>query len=271
MSVKNPIPARIHLLAARAAPYVIVLRRKPSEFYHIMRWNTKTDQIEHGSWFQGRIYELRCDVSFDGKYMVYFAHGNNGQTWTGVCKLPFLTTLFHRNEISTYYGGGVFDAKKRLALNDSYTDEELDRFRKMGLPFKIELLGNRADGGDEGVLYPRWFRDGYERIEVPGGPAQSKRESRRIRHGCQVRPTKNHPFLRVRDVGEDSKCVYEFDLPELPGILDGKECWVTYDALGQLVVARRGVLYRYTLKDLRNGKPTSVIDLEGLVRPVKVV
>ena len=50
-------------------------------------------------------------------------------------------------------------------------------------------------------------------------------------------------------------------------MLDAEVSWAVYDSLGQLIVARRGVLYRYTLSDLWAGKPNSVFDLELLERP----
>jgi hypothetical protein len=63
--MKSPPPARIHLLPAKAAPYVVVLRRKPTKWFHVLRWNTETDLIEHGSWFKGTLYSERADVSFE--------------------------------------------------------------------------------------------------------------------------------------------------------------------------------------------------------------
>jgi hypothetical protein len=81
--------ARIHLLCARGEPVVIVLRRKPSRWFHVLRWNTRTDAIEQGSWFYGRIYEKRCDVSPDRRWIIYFAsaqHDHNFPTWTGLCE-----------------------------------------------------------------------------------------------------------------------------------------------------------------------------------------
>jgi hypothetical protein len=36
---------------------------------------------------------MRCDVSFDGEFMVYLAMGASGKTWNGVCRLPWLTTV----------------------------------------------------------------------------------------------------------------------------------------------------------------------------------
>ncbi|MEM7773351.1 MAG: hypothetical protein AAF327_22955, partial [Cyanobacteria bacterium P01_A01_bin.37] len=80
--MKPAQPARIHLLPAKRSPYVLVIRRKPSKCFHIIRWNTKTDRLEHGSWFNGKLYPKRCDISFDGQWMVYLAMGDSGNTWT---------------------------------------------------------------------------------------------------------------------------------------------------------------------------------------------
>jgi len=63
--------ARIHLLPAKAAPYVLVIRRKPSKCFHIIRWNTQADTLEHDSWFHGKLYPKRCDISFDGQRLVH--------------------------------------------------------------------------------------------------------------------------------------------------------------------------------------------------------
>ena len=59
-------PARLHLLPAKKAPIVVVIRRKPSRLFHIIRVNTKNGTYEQGAWFTGKLYANRCDVSFDG-------------------------------------------------------------------------------------------------------------------------------------------------------------------------------------------------------------
>lgn len=100
--------ARIHLLPALSSPIVVVLRRKPSKQFHVMVWNTDTDKIEYGTWFVGKLYVERCDVSPDGQYLVYMAIGRDGKVWTGVSRPPFLTTLKHYNQVETYSGGGCF-------------------------------------------------------------------------------------------------------------------------------------------------------------------
>ena len=36
-------------------------------------WNLNTDEFTLGQWLYGRIYEYRCDLSPDGRYLLYFA------------------------------------------------------------------------------------------------------------------------------------------------------------------------------------------------------
>ena len=68
-------PARIHLLPAAQAPVVVVIRRKPSKLFHIIRVDTVTGKAEHGAWFDGQLYPGKCDVSFDGNWFIYLALG----------------------------------------------------------------------------------------------------------------------------------------------------------------------------------------------------
>jgi len=119
-------------------------------------------------------------------------------------------------------------------------------------------------------------RDGYVRV---GPMPQARRSPNRQEFtwvvtddpGWQLQPTQNHPALRLRYRGYFDKRgrVFEFDVPEYPAILDAEVTWATYDSLGQLVFARRGILYRFTLDDLKAGTPTAIIDLEPLVPPTE--
>ena len=106
--------ARIHLLPAKEAPYVVIIRRKPSKTHHIIRWNVEHDEFEHGSWFTGHIYVERSDVSFDGKWMVYLARGAGGTTWNGVCLLPYLKTYLEAGAPDTWGGGGYWRDSETL-------------------------------------------------------------------------------------------------------------------------------------------------------------
>ena len=73
----------------------MILQRKRTKLFHVITVDTETHAIDEGSWFRGMLYELHCDVSFDGKFMVYPARGAGDQLWSGVCRLPWLKTLVH--------------------------------------------------------------------------------------------------------------------------------------------------------------------------------
>lgn len=256
MSKSESKPARIHLLPAKEAPVVIVLRQKPSRRFHVMRWNTETGELRGGSWFLGWLGPLKADVSFDGKYMVYSAEGIpsfNG--WTGICEPPFLKTLLDWID----FGSGVFRSADLLEVS-SWKPEQLsialdamakeDRLRRTKkLPFRI-----REATSGEYMPIPRLERDGFVR-------QSDSREWIR-------RPSKEHPALHIT-VPENPfvSAEYRFSLPDFPDILDSEVDWANYDALGQLVFSRAGVLYLYRLEDIERGEPTFRIDLSEYAPP----
>ena len=65
--------SRLHLLIAKRAPTVVIVQRKRAKLFHIVIVDADSRRVEEGSWFRGKLYALRCDVSFDGKHMVYLS------------------------------------------------------------------------------------------------------------------------------------------------------------------------------------------------------
>lgn len=266
--------ARIHLLPAKEAPYVVVIRRKPSRKVHIMRWNTQTDEIEHGSWFSGRIYEMRSDVSFDGQWMVYLAMGGNGGTWTGICKPPFLKTLVDWENCGAYHGGGFFDQRNRLRANAGHSLSMMESAlisAGTAVPFMTTEIDYLHGTEDDNVLYQRLERDGYEAVGKRNYDALPRYGYALSIDGTYWRcqPTPKHLPMEVTSVGYFRKrsSVFHFDLPDKPDLLGYGVTWAAYDCLGQLVVARGGALERYTLKSLEQGLPRFRLDLEDLTPP----
>ena len=76
-----------------------------------------TGKYEQGAWFNGKLYAMRCDVSFDGDWLVYMAMGAGGNTWNAVSRLPRLTAVAESESIGTYFGGGYWRARDVLCLN----------------------------------------------------------------------------------------------------------------------------------------------------------
>jgi hypothetical protein len=100
--------ACIHILVAKMAPVAVILRRKPTRTWHILKWDLLTDRLTPGSWFQGRLYPLRSDLSWDGNLMSYLAMGQTGEVWSGICQPPLLKTLVHWKNTSTLMGSAVW-------------------------------------------------------------------------------------------------------------------------------------------------------------------
>ena len=108
---------------AQTAPVALILRRGPSAWYHLIRWNTRADTFEHGAWFKGRIYEERCDLSPDGSLFLYFAlqgsrfRSTYAGAWTAVSRTPWLHALALWPQGHTWGGGGRFLGDREVALH----------------------------------------------------------------------------------------------------------------------------------------------------------
>ena len=122
--MKEPAACRLSLIFAADAPVAVVLRRGPSKWVAVTKWDTSNDRFEEGQWFHGRIYGERCGLSPDGSLFVYFATkykaGNKDDgyqdTYTAVSKPPYLTALAMWPEGSTWGGGGRFIDNQTLGL-----------------------------------------------------------------------------------------------------------------------------------------------------------
>jgi len=89
---------RIFGIPASHAATVAVIRRGPSGWCHVGRWEPDAGTWEAGSWLHGTIYPQRCDLSPDGRWLVYFAlkggaRWDIGATYLAVSRLPWLTAL----------------------------------------------------------------------------------------------------------------------------------------------------------------------------------
>ncbi|MEM9478739.1 MAG: hypothetical protein AAGA58_03655 [Verrucomicrobiota bacterium] len=265
--------ARLHLLCAHSASKAVVIRRKPSKRVHLISWDTAADAIEHGSWFNGKIYAERCDLSWDGQWMVYLAMGSNGETWNGICKPPWLRTIADVPNVGTWAGGGYFSGKRMLQSNDVWhSDRSLSEFSKSKqFPFSIE----RMESGGEvfPILSHRLERDGWKR---EGEFGKEKKIS--LKHsgysalclddpGWSWQPTSEHPVLRMFYRGYLVRgYTFEFRL-DGSDLLDADVDWATWDAKGELLVAREGSIQRYSLKGLSQGRPDFSLNLESLHPP----
>jgi hypothetical protein len=159
-------PARVHILLARDADTGIIIRRGPSKSVCTIGWDLRTDRFQTGQWLNARIYERRCDLSPDGRHLLYFAldgkwQGAMGGSWTALSRAPYLKALGLWSNGSGWNGGGLLLSDKIYWLNKFFQHQERQRPRG----FREELQPPFAEsyGGEcPGIYYPRLQRDGWK-------------------------------------------------------------------------------------------------------------
>lgn len=123
-------PPRLHVLFARNSDDAVILRRGPSKSVCSIGWNRRKDTFTIGQWLRGRIYERRCDLSPDGRHLIYFAmNGRWSSTtrgsWTAISRAPYLKAIVLLGKGDCWHGGGLFLDKKKYWLNDGYGHQPL--------------------------------------------------------------------------------------------------------------------------------------------------
>jgi len=119
----RPYPPRLHVLLAREAATAVVIRRGPARKVGIFGWDRATDRITPGQWLNGRIYERRCDLSPDGRHMIYFAMNGRWSdpvskgSWTAISRAPYLKAVTFYPQGDCWGGGGLFLDDRRYWLN----------------------------------------------------------------------------------------------------------------------------------------------------------
>lgn len=133
----TPATCRLFVIKAGDAASAVVIRRGPSRWYQIIQWDMESDRFIDGSWFHGRIYEEKCDLSPDGKLLVYFAlkHIKLGDqhvlSYTALSRSPWLHALAIWPQDTTYGGGGRFLANRQLSIRGAPYEAALKPFPEL--------------------------------------------------------------------------------------------------------------------------------------------
>jgi len=126
----NKFPARLHVLLARDAKIGLVIRRGPSKSICTVLWDRERDIFTLGQWIRGRIYERRCDLSPNGKHLIYFAMNGRWQSetkgsWTAISRVPYLKAITLLAKGDCWHGGGLFLTNREFWLNDGHGHTQL--------------------------------------------------------------------------------------------------------------------------------------------------
>jgi hypothetical protein len=136
-------PCRLYVLVATHAPVALVVRRGPSIWWHLLRWDLDRLTLEPGAWLKGTLYPRRSDISPDGRLFGYFALRSSPPPWDtyfAVAKLPWLTALAAWRTSGTWTGGCEFDRHGRLTIEGCLYSEPFH-----GHYPKTTLQGLRTD------------------------------------------------------------------------------------------------------------------------------
>jgi hypothetical protein len=177
--------------------------------------------------------------------------------------------------MGTWAGGGFFSDARTLQANDVWHyDRSLSEFSKSKtFPFSIERM--KSGGEVFPILSLRLERDGWKREGDFGKDQEISLKHKSYSTLClddpgwSWQPTSAHPVLRMFYRGYLMHgYTFEFVL-DGSSLLDTEVDWATWDAKGDLLVARRGAVERYSLPALKNGAPDFSFDLEQLTPPTK--
>lgn len=262
--------ARLYVHLAREAPLGLIIRRGPSDWVEIIRWQTDHDTFAFGQWFRGRIYERRCDVSPDGRYFVYFAakqsprHFNSDYTyaWTAISRPPYLTALALYPKGDCWNGGGLFQDNRTLWLNHPARAAQAHPQHQPPPSFRVQP-GIEVWGEDRSILDKRLRRDGWQLIRP--GQATNLLFTPSVKYPVWAKRGLEMHLMDVDFQAYGGPYVYWY---VLDGLELGRCTWADWDQQGRCIVAQDGkllavevrgdTLIRHEIIDLNDRQPRRV-------------
>jgi hypothetical protein len=254
----------LHALLAREANLGVVLRRGPSDAYCAIGWDRKRDTFSVGQWLRGRIYERRCDLSPDGKYLIYFAFnghadGPTGGSWTAVSRAPYLRAVALWGKGDAWHGGGLFVDDKHYWLNDGYGHRLLGETGEVKRT-DSDKRATQYGGECPGVYYPRLIRDGWTYLDQLGARLDSADVfEKRVAHGWSLRKlaraTVNPPLGKGVYHDEHELVGYQRELPrhdwEWAEVDGDRLVWATGGVLWAGKITKRSAMLEDPVTDAR--------------------
>jgi hypothetical protein len=238
-----PTSPRVFCIPARRAPIVAVLRRGPSAWSHLGRWDVARQVYEPGAWIRGNLYPQRCDLSPDGEWFTYLtlkgsARWKAGQTYVAISRLPWLAALAAWGTCGTWTRGIHF-VEDRDVWHVAPPDEgdAGPCRRRFGIAFTkpASFAVERRRGWTETADSPsRPPGDMWDEARV----SDLKMEKARPESDGATRLTVQGYFAAFRESvpGSLKPVRYEIVEGERSRLLDGVQ-WADWNADGRLLVA----------------------------------
>lgn len=231
---------RLFVITASDAPVAAVLRRGPSDWWHVGRWALDEPAYEPGAWFRGALYPQKCDLSPDGRWLAYSALQANatwaaGSVYEAVSRLPWLEALAAWEEGTTYTRGAHFDANGAgtCALGTPEVGDAAPIINRFGLAITrpVQFAVERRRG---------WTESADTAPRDAGGPWDEDREvvMEKNRPGVAepLTLTVEGSYAAFRSSSDlRSPAVYALRTDDDLAVLDGVQ-WADWSADGRLLV-----------------------------------
>jgi hypothetical protein len=115
---EHAVSPRLFGIPASRADIVAVFRRGPSDWCQVGSWDLGKPKYEPGSWFKGKLFPERCDLSADGQWLAYMAYKGNAtdfsESYLAISRLPWLYALAAWSLGDTYARGVHFVNDTRI-------------------------------------------------------------------------------------------------------------------------------------------------------------
>lgn len=229
---------RLYCIPARDAPVVAVLRRGPTSWCHVGRWDLARGRYEPGAWLRARLFPRRCDLSPDGRWLCAFVHKpgarwEHGDAYVTLSRLPWLSALHAFGTCGTWTRGFRF-------TDDGSCDDPRDE----GLPMPYGLRAIRP------AQFATERRGGWE--EAPDSPPRAPGDVWDARRNARVRrrQPKGERWLHLTSLGwaggefgvdqavDGLRVRYALESGGALEPLDDAQ-WADWDGEGRLLVATR--------------------------------
>jgi hypothetical protein len=266
----TPAAPKIHVLLASEAPVGVVLyQRSLLTTYclcldYAQKGRDFRDHLTKGSRFRGRLFPQRCDLSPDGRLMIYFAlqgketeDRSKLETWTGICAPPWLKDHLVYPNGTLQGGGGRFLRNHRLFIDNprpSDADDKYYRFQDYEIIHRPGLLTPTEKLLVQECDYPAAIVRMPRPVDGPG--------TQRLTLVRTLKPSHLDDYGRF-DFWLESAVDGQIDVgKELVS-----ESWAGWDRFGRLLAAAGRRLKIFTMNrpyPLRN--PEKILDLEDAIK-----
>jgi hypothetical protein len=249
-------PPRIFCIPALEAPVAAVIRRGPSSWSHVGRWDIADGTYQAGSWLRGTLYPQRCDISPDGRWLAYFAlkpgaTWDVGATYIAISRLPWLSALAAWQTCGTWTLGLRFDLDRSAwGVNDPSVGDLQPIRRRFGLVpnADVTFAVERRRGWSESADTPS--KEAEDPWEIRRAPRITMEKPRPGDARTVLRVSGTYAALRRSMPGQERIADYVLVDDGRPLLLADIQ-WADWDADGRLLVATTDGCIQ--IRDLRTG------------------